>query len=165
MPGTFQTLDTTRIQAWSMKRFSAFLSNPSEILVGSATAWPTHSKGYTSNAPSQIQVNFLIDSGATASLLDEKVFECIQEHRPRLRPVDVRVTLADGSVQQCRGKATFPMGIGDLCQPVEFLVGRWSDQAILGMRELHMLGLSINFDGMVVTKDDWWIPTNDHKGQ
>ena len=73
----------------------------------------------------QLQVNFLIDSGATALLLDEKVFECIpEEHRPRLRPVDVQVTLVDGSAQQCRGKVPFRIGICDSSQPVEFFVGR-----------------------------------------
>ena len=115
---------------------------------------------------SSIDVKLLIDSGATASLLDEQLYQSIPENlRPPLSRVDVRITLANGSVQQCLGQTSIPLKIGGAWHSANFLVGSWSDPAILGMAELQSLGLSIDFEGMVVTKNDHWIPTHDQGGR
>ena len=112
-----------------------------------------------------VSINMLIDCGATASLMDEKVYSEIPvAFRPRLSSVKTRVTLADGRIQQCAGRIQLPLKLGAAWHTMEFLVGRWSDQAILGMAELQALGLAIDFEGMVVTKRDHIIPIQDHQG-
>ena len=111
------------------------------------------------------QLQLLIDCGATVSLLDSRVYESIPEEvRPPLEAVEIKVTFADGSEQQCAGKVSFPLKLGEEWHKIEFLVGRWSDPALLGMRELQSLGLKIDFKGMVVTKENSWIPTHDRSG-
>ena len=43
----------------------------------------------------------------------------------------------------------------------EFLLGNFSDPAILGMPDLQNLGLAIDFENVVVTKGDLWLPVCD----
>ena len=113
----------------------------------------------------QIIVNMLIDCGASHSLLDERVYASIPEElRPPLQELDVNVTLADGSVQPCSGRTEFPLCIGGKKHTITFLVGKWSDGAILGMTDLHALGLQIDFEKMAVKQNDQWIPTRDTRG-
>ncbi len=84
-----------------------------------------------------IPIKMLIDSGATSSLLHQQVYEAIPiQVRPKLKAIDIQITLADGSIQPCQGKISLPLQIGPTQYSVEFLVGNWSDEAILGMEEL-----------------------------
>ena len=111
-------------------------------------------------------VPILIDCGATVSLLDMKIYMLIPEtSRPPLQETEARVSFADGSVQKCNGEICLPLKIGDTWHDIFFLVGRYSDSAILGMRDLQKLGISIDFEGMVVVKEDQWIPTCDPMGR
>ena len=110
-------------------------------------------------------IQVLIDCGATVSLLHEDIFAQIPANvRPPLYNNEVKVTFADGSTQSCAGQVDFPLKIGDSWHTITFLVGNYTDEAILGMRDLQNLGLSIDFEGMIVAKGGQWIPTQDVAG-
>jgi clan AA aspartic protease len=85
------------------------------------------------------EVRFLVDSGATYTLLPEKVWKAI-ELAPKRR---VTFTLADGTdirrdVSECLIK--LPQGEGHI--PV--ILGEPGDEAVLGVVTLEILGLILN---------------------
>jgi len=87
----------------------------------------------------QATVSFLVDSGATYTLLPHDVWQAI-ELSPRR---SIRCTLADGTtiereVSECH--ITLPQGEGHT--PV--ILGHPGDEALLGVVTLEILGLVLN---------------------
>jgi hypothetical protein len=114
------------------------------------------------NTQKSVPIKMLIDSGAGVSLLDRKSYERIPTViRPVVRESKQQITLADGSIQSCDGVITLNLKIGDQVRSVEFLLGHYSDEAILGMTDLQRMGLAIDFRTMLVTQGDLWIPVSD----
>ena len=106
-----------------------FPVKPYKDLAGISNAMASSHHGMYIMCPLQwkdksIEITMLIDSGATASLLNECIYELIPVNlRPKLLSAqDIKVTLADGSVQLCKGKATLPLKIGSTWKSVEFLL-------------------------------------------
>ena len=114
------------------------------------------------NGQNTLPIKVLIDSGADMSLLDIRVLENMpMKFRPVLEKCDKQIKLADGSLQMCAGIVTLPLTVGKVTQNAKFLVGNYSDEAILGMYDIAKLGLRIDFQKMLVAKDDMWIPVVD----
>jgi clan AA aspartic protease len=87
----------------------------------------------------QESVRFLIDSGATYSLLPKAVWEAI-ELEPKRR---VSFTLADGTtVERSVSEAFVMLPQGEAHSPV--ILGEEGDQALLGVVTLEILGLVFN---------------------
>ena len=108
------------------------------------------------------RVKMLIDSGASMSLLDKRIFDHISsETRPKLHPSTLQVTLADGHVRDCYGTVEIPVKVCGSEITLEFLVGNFSDEAILGMTDLQKLGLTIDFTNLKVSKGEYCIPVHD----
>ena len=64
------------------------------------------------NNETRWRVKVLIDSGASMSLLDKKIFDSISsETRPKLHPCTLQVTLADGHVRDCYGTVEIPVKV------------------------------------------------------
>lgn len=87
----------------------------------------------------QAAVSFLVDSGATYTLLPDGVWQAIELSPKR----SVRCTLADGTtierqVSECH--IALPQGEGHT--PV--LLGEPGDEAVLGVVTLEVLGLVLN---------------------
>jgi hypothetical protein len=111
---------------------------------------------------SHIPFHLLIDCVATVSLLSKSTYESLPAGvRPPLKMSMHRVKFADGRLQHCSRLINTPLRVGDCVKEIQFLVGDFTDEAILGMRDLQLLGLSIDFDTFTVTKDNWWIPVFD----
>ena len=106
--------------------------------------------------------NILIDCGASMSLLHHSLLEKIpEEYRIPLQETNLKVRFADGRVQSGTGVLKLPVWIGKEVKIVDFLVGEFTDDAILGMRDLKAFGISIDFDNCLVTKGDLWLPAVD----
>lgn len=85
------------------------------------------------------EARFLVDSGATYTLLPEKVWKAI-ELAPKRR---ITFTLADGTAVERRVSECYislPQGEGHT--PV--VLGEPGDEALLGMVTLEILGLILN---------------------
>ena len=109
-----------------------------------------------------VPFNLLIDSGASKSLMHRSVLDKIpQECRPELQKADTQIRFADGSIQSITGMIKLPILIGQDCKLVEFLVGEYTDDAILGMKDLKRFGITIDFEKNLVTKGDLWLPAID----
>ena len=84
-------------------------------------------------------VKFLVDSGATYTLLPQKVWKAIG-----LKPIrEVSFTLADGtSLQRAVSEAYIVLPQGQAHTPV--VLGEQGDEALLGVVTLEILGLVFN---------------------
>ena len=109
-----------------------------------------------------VSLQVLIDCGATMSLLSRSALQKIPEEiRPTLEESENKVKFADGSVQKADGLVTLNLKVGHTKERVSFLVGNFTDEAILGMNDLHTLGFQIDFSTMTVLKGDLAIPVQD----
>ena len=107
----------------------------------------------------KMSIKVLIDSGATMSLLDMSVFDKLPDYyKSQLIETEKTVKFADGSLQKSCGTFKMALKLGNEMVELEFLLGHFSDQAILGMPDLQKLKLSIDFENVVVTKGDLWLP-------
>jgi len=100
----------------------------------------THIEGtVTGPKGKQATLKFLVDSGATYTLLPEKVWRAIG-----LKPIDsVKCVLADGTeverrVSEC--EITLPQGR----RHTPVMLGEKGDEALLGIVTLEILGLILN---------------------
>ena len=70
-------------------------------------------------------VHFLVDCGATASLLHEKVYLSIPEpFRSPLQQEVIQITLADGSSQKCMGRSQITIKVAQEEHTCSFLIGQ-----------------------------------------
>ena len=87
----------------------------------------------------QIKVNFLIDSGATYSLLPESAWKSIGLEPKR----EQSFTLADGtSIERKISEALISLPQGEAHTPV--ILGKSGDEPLLGVVTLEILGLVFN---------------------
>ena len=109
-----------------------------------------------------IALKVFIDSDSSMSLLNQRHYDLIpDEVKPPIHKSDKQVRFADGSVKPCEGMVYMNLEIGSEVRQVAFLLGTYSDEVILGMSDLRAFGFKIDFDKMLVTKDDIWIPVMD----
>ena len=107
-------------------------------------------------------VSILIDSGSSRSLLSREVYERLpKEVKPQLRETVHCVKLADGSTQNCYGTVRIPVVIVGDITVIEFVVGDFSDMAILGMVDLQQLGFRLDFQSLTLWKGGLNIPVVD----
>jgi len=86
-----------------------------------------------------IDVDFLVDSGATYTLVPEKVWK-----RLKLKPLEeLRFTLADSSVV-VRKISEVWLSYGGRGRTVQVILGEGKDEALLGALTLEALGLVLN---------------------
>ena len=78
-----------------------------------------------------------------------------------MQGVEHYVKFADGSIQHCLGTVRIPVAIGKERYTVDFVVGQFSDKAILGMTELQSLGLTLDFRSLKLKQGDVDIPVVD----
>ena len=100
----------------------------------------THIEGtVTGPKGKQATVKFLVDSGATYTLLPQKVWRSIG-----LKPMDtVKCTLADGTeVKRKVSECEITLSQGRRHTPV--MLGEKDDEALLGAVTLEILGLILN---------------------
>lgn len=90
-------------------------------------------------AGQQVEVLFLVDSGATYTILPEKVWKAIGL-TPKRR---VTFTLADGTaVERDVSECFIKLSQGESHTPV--ILGEPGDEALLGVVTLEILGLILN---------------------
>ena len=146
------------ILAFKSKPISEFKGqmNPQADLAKGLYILTTYQMGDT-----MIPIKILLDTGCSHSLLSYDIYQQIPIHmRPKLQETDKKVKFADGSVQKGLGVINMPVNIKDDC-PIDFLVGNFSDEAMLGLNDIKRLGLTINAGEMLVTIDDRWLPIHD----
>ena len=84
-------------------------------------------------------VDFLVDSGATYSLLPEKVWK-----RLALKPLEtVKFSLADSSIIE-RGISEVWLDYEGRGRTVQVIMGKRGDEPLLGAFTLEALGLALN---------------------
>ena len=116
------------------------------------------------NKTTVIPIKVLIDSGSTMSLLDKSVYDRIPaEMKPVLKETEKQIKFADGSIQKSEGIVKMPLQCGNIVASIEFLLGKYTDDAILGMKDIHNLGLNIDFHKMIVKQGKNWLPVHDTK--
>ncbi len=105
----------------------------------------------------------LLDSGASDSLLDKRMYYNIPESiRPALTDQSsIKITMADGSSQCCLGRVSLMVSIGKYSHLISFLVGSWSDSAIIGMKDLQKMNVQINFEKLSVLMGEEHVPLVD----
>ena len=114
---------------------------------------------------SSIPVKLLVDSGATMSLLNQRVYdELTDDIRPALHSSNYKIKFANGEVQKALGQAKIPIQIGDFIQTVDFLIGNFTDEAIIGITDLQKLGLKADFEYMTLYRGERSIPIEDNSG-
>ena len=114
---------------------------------------------------SSIPVRLLVDSGATMSLLNQRVYdELTDDIRPALHSSNYKIKFANGEVQKALGQAKIPIQIGDFIQTVDFLIGNFTDEAIIGITDLQKLGLKADFEYMTLYRGERSIPIEDNSG-
>ncbi|MCL6511206.1 MAG: retroviral-like aspartic protease family protein [Anaerolineae bacterium] len=87
----------------------------------------------------QARVSFLVDSGATYTLLPDEVWRAL-ELRPKR---EMTFTLADGTtVRRPIAEAHIALAEGDGTSPV--ILGEPGDEALLGAVTLEVMGLVLN---------------------
>jgi len=116
---------------------------------------------YGKNEP-DVKFKVLLDCGAAMSLLDKKIYDRFS-CRPPIDQSDKKVRLADGSCHPCEGEVELPLCIDGQMKSIKFLLGNFCDEAILGMDDLRALGLSIDFQKMLVTSGKLWFPVVDRQ--
>jgi predicted aspartyl protease len=110
------------------------------------------------NKTVSVPIKVLIDSGSSMSLLDKSVFNNIPENmRPVMKETEKQIKFADGSVQKSEGVVTISLRSDEKIVHVDFLLGKYTDEAILGMHDIHALGLKIDFQKMTITQEDRWM--------
>ena len=110
------------------------------------------------------EVSILIDSGASRSLLSKGMYDNLPKNvKPELVKTEYSIKLADGSVQTCDGTVELPVVIDQEISVVEFLVGNFTDAAILGIVDLQKLGLVLDFQSLTLWKGGSNIPLVDFK--
>ena len=109
-----------------------------------------------------VPMKLLIDCGSSMSLLDERMYEQIPDNmKPEIRQTGKQIKFADGSVQKSSGIVRIPVQVGNKVSQIDFLLGKYTDQAILGMNNIHDLALKIDFENMLVTQGDYYFPVHD----
>ena len=108
-----------------------------------------------------IPIKILLDTGSNHSLMNQQIYDQIPDHmKPPLQHTGKQVKFADGSTQRGIGMISMSMNL-DKKSNINFLIGNYSDDAIMGMDDMRRLGLTINAGNMLVSVGDKWLPVHD----
>ena len=110
-----------------------------------------------------LPVKILIDSGSSMSLMHRGVYHKIPDWaKPPIHSTGKKIKFADGRIQEASGIVTLPLQIGETTTNIDFLLGEYSDEAILGMSDISKLELKIDFSKLlVIHAGKWWLPVHD----
>ena len=79
------------------------------------------------------KAKFLVDTGASISLVSETLFEKFKGHgMPQVKEIKQVITAANGEPVKSIGKAIFPIQIGELSAVIEAVIGEVSVEEYLG---------------------------------
>ena len=127
----------------------------SEVNVSAAAHLGVYIDGKLKGQGFTAPLSILLDCGSSKSLLSRDVYDRLPDGcRPPLQGIEHHVKFADGSIQHCLGTVRIPVAIGKERSTVDFVVGQFSDKAILGMTELQSLGLTLDFRSLKLTQGD-----------
>ncbi|XP_069109267.1 uncharacterized protein [Argopecten irradians] len=111
------------------------------------------------------KVNLLVDTGATVTIISERVFDQVPDSaKPRLSQVRQEVLTASGEKIKVKGKGSFVMKLNstkNIC--VEGIVAKINTDGILGLDAMQARNGSLDFTRGVLTLDGVEIPTT-YKG-
>ena len=89
---------------------------------------------YVEGQVENLKVTFTVDTGATRTLISDKMYNKLDERsRPELRPVKVNLLNACGSKMKVLGEAQFKVNLGDTQIMHRIIVAGISDEGLLGM--------------------------------
>ena len=109
-----------------------------------------------------LPLKLLLDSGSSMSLMHNEVYNRLpQNMKPPIRPTSKQIKFADGSLQNSTGLITMPLQLGDEIHLIDFVLGDYTDEGIIGINDIHAMGLTINFQKMLVHKGNLWLPIHD----
>ena len=89
-------------------------------------------------------VNWLVDTGASASLLSLDVWRSMDGDK-RLEPTRSRMTTAAGKEIVVYGTVEVPVDFGSCCLPMKVTVVEMQPEAILGMDTMSKWGVNVKF--------------------
>ena len=89
-------------------------------------------------------VNWLVDTGASTSLLSLGVWRSIDGDK-RLEPTRSRMTTAAGKEIVVYGAVEVHVDFGSCCLPIKVTVAEMQPEAILGMDTMSKWGVNVNF--------------------
>ena len=108
------------------------------------------------------ELQLLIDSGASVSILSSKVYHSLARLKPELFGSSrKRLVTADGNSCDVEGSVVLKVAIGKEIFDLEFVVANVTDQAILGMPALSHLGCTLDFSRNSLMCRDIRIPCFD----
>ncbi|XP_071136893.1 uncharacterized protein [Mytilus edulis] len=106
-----------------------------------------------------IPAKFLIDTGATVSLVSDTLFEKLKSRdRLSLRQVTQEIIAANGESLKIIGKALFSVKLGSLHTVIEGVIAGLSVDAILGLDFLKTNGCKVDSGNKVMERDNQHIP-------
>lgn len=109
------------------------------------------------------EVKFLLDTGATCSLLSDIMYRKIaRDVRPYLTKTSHRVLTTNNEEVKCLGRITTSLYVADLTMNVNFLVTQIADEGILGLSDLIRFGGKIDLDKGELWLNDQLIPLHSH---
>ena len=92
-----------------------------------------------------LNLNFLVDTGATISLLrPEKYYAIPEDKRPPSEPYTTKIRMGDGASINALGCAIFPPNIGRSLMPQKMVVANIEVAGVLGYDFLYENGVDIN---------------------
>lgn len=92
-----------------------------------------------------LNLDFLVDTGATISLLrPEKYYAIPEDKRPLLEPYTTKIRMGDGASINALGCAIFPLNIGGSLMPQKMVVANIEVAGVLGYDFLYENGVDIN---------------------
>jgi hypothetical protein len=96
---------------------------------------------------------FLIDTGATISLLADSLFEKSKSScKPRIQQVTQDIVAANGQPLKVTGKGTFAIKIGDFYTPIEGIIANLSVEGILGLDFLITNGCTVDVKNVFLAR-------------
>ncbi len=127
------------LRLWPVKKFPPDFEQVRSLFVLENTMGLTTITGKVGKGKKVVEVDFLVDSGATYTLLPEKVWQKLN-----LKPFEkLKFTLADSTIitRQISEVWLEYEGRG---RTVQVILGEENDQALLGVLTLESLGLMLN---------------------
>ena len=91
----------------------------------------------------------LLDCGAESSLMSEDMLHKIPvsvRPQPQVQKTCKKLRMADGSTTICAKIIKMPLSLNGQRHVIEFIVGKFSDDAMVGMKDLQAIGMAIDLN-------------------